>query len=306
MTTSILIDTDANNELDDQHAIAYAAFNGDTFNVVGVTVNNTPNGDGIEGQYAEAERVLRLCDVADRVPLYRGAEGNFDTILPNIHQDNFDGHEAVDFIIEAAKRQRNNKLVVIAIGKLTNVALALAKEPETAHMIRLVWLGSNYPDSGEYNLWSDPASVSYTIDSNVEFEMVTVRYSTDTGSTAVKAEGSKIPERMSGRGPRVSPVHGRHGGSFECFGDYSVSLFEHVKFSDRPLFDVVAVAVVKNPIWGKYSRIAAPSLHGIEWMDRPGHSREIAIWENFDRIAILDDFYSTMDQYALVNLSTSQ
>lgn len=296
----VLIDTDANNELDDQHAIAYAVFNGKTFDVVGVTVNNTPNGDGIEGQYAEADRVLKLCDVADEVPLYRGAEQNFSEIVPNINQLDFDGREAVDFIIESAKQARDEKLVVIAIGKLTNIALALAKEPEIASMIRLVWLGSNYPDSGEYNLWSDPASVAHVIESKVEFEMVTVRYTTDTGSTAVRAVGSRIPELMSGRGPRVAPVDGRHEGSFECFGDYSISLFEHVKFSDRPLFDVVAVAVVKNPRWGEFSRISAPSLNGIEWTDRPGHSRKIGIWENFDRDAILNDFYTSMDQFTLV------
>ncbi|WP_319500914.1 hypothetical protein [uncultured Draconibacterium sp.] len=45
----ILIDTDANNELDDQHALAYAFLNTDVFDVVGVTVNNTRNGYGIQG-----------------------------------------------------------------------------------------------------------------------------------------------------------------------------------------------------------------------------------------------------------------
>ena len=53
----IIVDTDANNELDDQHAMAYALFNSDVFDVVGVTVNNTPRGDGIQGQYDEAKRI---------------------------------------------------------------------------------------------------------------------------------------------------------------------------------------------------------------------------------------------------------
>ena len=37
----IILDTDANNELDDQHAIAYLLFNGDKFAVEGITVNAT-------------------------------------------------------------------------------------------------------------------------------------------------------------------------------------------------------------------------------------------------------------------------
>jgi hypothetical protein len=37
----VILDTDANNELDDQHAIAYLLFNGDYFDVEGITVNKT-------------------------------------------------------------------------------------------------------------------------------------------------------------------------------------------------------------------------------------------------------------------------
>ena len=37
----VIFDTDANNEVDDQHALAYLLFNGDHFKVEGVTVNAT-------------------------------------------------------------------------------------------------------------------------------------------------------------------------------------------------------------------------------------------------------------------------
>ena len=35
----IILDTDANNELDDQHAIAYMLFNDSIFDVEGITIN---------------------------------------------------------------------------------------------------------------------------------------------------------------------------------------------------------------------------------------------------------------------------
>ena len=50
----IILDTDANNELDDQHAIAYLLFNGDTFAVEGITVNATSGGGVV------VPRVLRI------------------------------------------------------------------------------------------------------------------------------------------------------------------------------------------------------------------------------------------------------
>lgn len=292
----VLIDTDANNELDDQHALAYALLNPTDFEVIGVTVNNTPNGDGIEGQYREAARVLRLCDQFDSVPLLRGVEANLVNILANLEEPKHDGHEAVDFIVESAQAHRSKQLVVIAIGKLTNVALALAKSPEIAQRMRLVWLGSNFPHAGEYNLWSDPDAVNYIMDTEVAFEIVTVRYREDSGATAVSVDGAEIVERMSGKGKRVPPVEGRHGGHFTTFGDYSVSLFEHVDFSQRPLFDVVAVAIVKNPAWGNYREISGKRLEGVRWRDQPDSNRKIGLWEEFNRDAIIEDFFRVFER----------
>ena len=37
----VILDTDANNELDDQHAIAYMLFNSQVFNIEGITINKT-------------------------------------------------------------------------------------------------------------------------------------------------------------------------------------------------------------------------------------------------------------------------
>jgi hypothetical protein len=46
----VLLDTDANNELDDQHAIAYMLFSGDVFDVEGISVNRTRGGGDVEMQ----------------------------------------------------------------------------------------------------------------------------------------------------------------------------------------------------------------------------------------------------------------
>ncbi len=287
----LLIDTDANNELDDQHALAYAFFNQETFDVVGVTVNNTPLGDGIEGQYREARRVMHLCNVLGKIPLFRGAEENMTDILPTVGHSEHDGYAGVNFIVDQARSVRGHKLVLVAIGKLTNVALALAKAPDISSRLRLVWLGSNYPYSGEYNLWADPDAVNFVLDTDVDFEIVTVRYRETSGATAVSVDGTEIERRMKGIGPTVSPIEGRHGGVFTTFGDYSISLFQHVDLSRRPLFDVVAVAVVKDPSWGRYSEISAPKLEEVNWVESAKASRRIGIWEHFNREAILEDFF---------------
>jgi len=112
---------------------------------------------------------------------------------------------------------------------------------------------------------------------------------------------------MQGAGPKSKPVEGRHGNSFTHFGDYSVDLFRHAQMHDKPpyraLFDMVAVAIVKNPSLGEANEIPAPILVEEKWKKRPENSRKVVIWENFQGKAILDDFFATMHMPVLAERS---
>lgn len=217
----VLLDTDANNELDDQHAIAYMLFNGDVFDVEGITVNRTRAGGDVTQHHAEAERVVRLANLDGRIPVLKGADGSFPEIEGQLDRPDYDGAAAVRFIIERAHAEDPRPLVLLPVGKLTNIALALRKDPSIAQKVRVVWLGSNYPKRGEYNKENDAESLSYILDhTDVPFEIVTVRYGEPSGTDAVRATPEEIRTRMPGKGPRVSPpVTGREGGSHETFGD---------------------------------------------------------------------------------------
>lgn len=300
----VIFDTDANNELDDQHALAYLLFNGKHFFVTGITVNATYNGGNIDEQYKEAERVMHLCAASNRIPLLRGTNGKFEKISGTINEKQFDGYAGVNFIIDEAKKVSHEKLVVLAVGKLTNVALALLKEPAIAEKIRLVWLGSNYPEPGEYNQDNDTTALNYLLNSNMHFEMVTVRYGKQSGTDAVRVTPSEIKRKMAGMGPRVAAIAGRHGGTFETFGAYSISLFENTTLHGNPparaLFDMAAVAIVKNPKWGSVVKTPAPILIDNKWIERPDNTRMIYVWENFDQDTILKDFFRVMKNYDLV------
>jgi len=296
----VILDTDANNELDDQHALAYLLLNGETFDVAGVTVNATWGGGDVEQHFKEASRIVTLCNMQGIVSVYKGANGTFPEIRAHLEEPTFDGSEAVDFMISESKKDQETPLVLLAVGKLTNVALALAKDPSMADRIRLIWLGSNYPDPGEYNQDNDTVAMNYLLNTDVPFEMVTVRYGLPSGTAAVTVSRQEINSRMPGLGPRAKEsVTGRHGGSFTCFGDYSVSLFEHIDYGDeaqtRALFDMAAVAIVKDPRWAGSSQIPAPILVDNSWVERPDNSRQITVWENFDKEKILDDFFSTLE-----------
>jgi purine nucleosidase len=310
----VIFDTDANNEVDDQYALAYLLFSGDHFAVEGVTVNATSDPEGartfslVEDHYEEAKRVMQLCGVYDRIPLYTGAQGAFDEIKDQIGAAVFDGHEAVDFIIEQAMRERDQKLVLLPVGKLTNIALALLKEPRIAEKVHIVWLGSNYPERGEHNQNWDIPAMNYVLDVDVPFDMVTVRYGKPSGTSAMMVAKSEVIRRMPGKGPRISePVTGRHGGEFFTFGDYAVELYNKYgshMWGDpqgRALFDMAAVAILKNPEWAESYEHPAPIFSDGKWAERPDNPRKITIWEWFDIYAIPADFFQTMDNYVLAD-----
>jgi len=297
----VIFDTDANNELDDQHALAYLLLNEEAFDVLGITVNATRGGGEVGEHVKEAQRVVDLVAWKGKVDVIQGANGNFPEIRKQLDQKVFDGSEAVDFIIEEAMKKRKEPLVLLPVGKLTNVALALEKKPAIAKRIRIVWLGSNYPDPGEYNLENDTASMNYILKCDVPFEMATVRYGLATGTAAVKVARKEIYTRMPGLGPVVEEaVTGRHGGSFSSFGDYSVDLFRHIEHLEdgcfRSLFDMAAVAIVKDPSWADATEIPCPIYIKNAWVEQTGNSRKITVWENFDKDAIMADFYKTLEE----------
>lgn len=293
----VIFDTDANNEIDDQHAIAYLLLSDDVFNTLGLTTNTTRNGGDIKLQTLEARRVTSLVGHPE-TPIYEGADGSFEDILPKVGEKEFDGHVAVDFIIKQARKHSAKKpLTVIAVGKLTNVALALAKKPSVAKRIRLVWLGTNYPKPGEYNFDNDIPAVNYVLDSKVPFEITPVCGGTDIGTAFVKVSREYVHENFTGIGPKVKePVEGRHGGRFACFGDYSVDLFDNVPELVRSLYDMSAVAIVKNPDWATPRTIPAPVFQDGAWVERPDNARQITLWEHFNRDAIVADFIATLSK----------
>ncbi|MBC6999327.1 nucleoside hydrolase [Cytophaga sp. FL35] len=303
----VIFDTDANNELDDQHALAYMFLNGDVFDVKGITVNATYNGKKIQSHYDEAERIMQLCNIKGKLPLLKGADANFKEISADFDSTNFDGKEGVDFLLEETKDENT---IIVAVGKLTNIALALKKDPSFAKRTKIVWLGSNYPDPGEYNQVNDTVSMNYVLNSKIPFEMVTVRYGKPSGTDAVAITQEEINKKMPGLGPKAStPIVGRHGGEFHTFGDYSISLFEHIfdeahigsnPKKSRPLFDMVALAILKEPNWGTTKEIPAPILIDGKWVERPNNERKITVWENFEKKAILDDFFLTLKDPVLV------
>ncbi len=328
----IIIDTDAMAEVDDQNAIAYALFSGNHFEVEGITVNrgsDYPERTAhrkyfghveIDDHLTEAVNVARMC-ASPNIPVLKGPTGNYRQIRGNINKATFDGSDAVNFIIQRAHAHSNRPLHIYAMGNLTNIALALLKDPTIADKIILWWLGTQWPDIWACNNHAgdlDAVDALLANPQNVPFNIIP--WPTSAGVTF-----TEIQENMTGRGPQVSPalpgLRG-NGPDFTCFGDYSVYLFDRFvgsnqKINGRSLLDVIGFAAVKNNV-GEYTpdEMGAPSFvyesaigsephrHPGTWVANDNNPRRVTMWMSPNRDAVYNDFFNTIDNYVLAG-STS-
>ena len=243
----IIIDTDINQDVDDRIAVPYALFDRERFEVVGLTSNNTRNGGDIDDHHAELLRVARMCGPWGEVPIRKGARSSFRNLRESVSDPDLDGAEAIDFMIAQAHANENGKLVLAPIGDLSNVALAILRDSSIVPKVKVVWLGSNWPDDGEYNLNNDEWGLKFLVEeSDVEFEIHTV----DGGTRSVVATYEELEENVIDRGAWVHPaVAGQFGGAFHYVGNYQLSVWTAKGVEERPLFDPVALAAIHEPQW---------------------------------------------------------
>jgi len=182
----VVIDTDCG--VDDAVAIMIALAHTE-LQVLGVTTVN-----GNVGVKQVTENVLRLLPVLGRedIPVYRGASrpliaqphpasgvhgrnGLGDVELPDAGK-RIEGSGAPDGILGLARG--NPGLTLIALGPLTNVAIALNLYPELEELLgEIVSMGGalgrgNVTPYAEFNYYADPESVQVVLESKVPLTVV--------------------------------------------------------------------------------------------------------------------------------------
>ena len=173
----IIIDTDPGQ---DDAAAIMLALGSPEIDLLGITV--------VAGNVPLARTSLNarmVCEMAGRtdIKIYAGADAPLVRPLvtaehvhgktgldgPELFEPSFplqDGH-AVDFIIETLMAEAPGTVTICPIGPLTNIALALQKEPAIAPRIQqIVLMGGGYFEQGnvtpaaEFNIYVDPQAAA--------------------------------------------------------------------------------------------------------------------------------------------------
>jgi len=182
-----------------------------------------------------------------------GRTGLGHAILPEPEEpaDALELH-AVDSIIRAA-RSHSGRLILVAVGPLTNIALAVMREPELPRLVkRFVIMGGAFSEPGnvtpsaEFNIWHDP-----------EAARIVFRAFGGVGATPVIAVGLDVTRKtiidesdVKALGSRIAGKP--HGAKLARFlEDASRFYFERMeKMLGKRIFtmhDPLAVAVALDP-----------------------------------------------------------
>ena len=168
----VVLDTDTYNEIDDQFALAYLLRAEDKVRAEAIyaapfhnDLSKSP-GDGMEKSYEEIERLLERLGRSE-FPHFKGSKSILTTSTSPVASP-----AASDLAERAMTATHSDRLTVIAIGCITNVASAILMKPEITERITVVWLGgnaANYPHNGEFNFSGDIKAAQAVFDSGVPF-----------------------------------------------------------------------------------------------------------------------------------------
>jgi inosine-uridine nucleoside N-ribohydrolase len=217
-----------------------------------VAVTTVAGNQTLDRVTANAIRVLDVVD-ARHIPVAAGADrGLIHTAntAGDVHgETGLDGPdlppasrepEPVHAVELIATKLREQRLTLIAIGPLTNIALLLATHPELSGQIeRIVIMGGaiglgNVTPSAEFNIWVDPDAAYRVFTSGLDITMVGLDV---THRAMLSAERADALRETGRAGAVVADLHG-------FYRRYHERVYGH---SDTPVHDALAVAHVIRP-----------------------------------------------------------
>lgn len=251
---SMVLDTDAFNEVDDQFAIAYAAraaqeglisleaIYAEPFENRGYTYEA-----GMERSWQEILRILDLAKAAeykDRV--YRGAVRQMRDGQP------VPSEAAEDLIRRAMDPERKEPLYVACIGAGTNLASALLMEPAIKERIVVVWLAANclhWPHVREFNICQDVKAAQVIFDGGVPLVLMPAYNVVLNMTTSVY----ELEHYLGGKGEIGEYL-------LQIVRDYAKERENPAQAWSKVIWDVVAPAYLMHPEWFDTRLVTTPIL----------------------------------------------
>ena len=279
---NVILDTDTYNECDDQFALAYLLKNQDKFNIEAITVapyshiqKNVSVPDGQELSYNE---ILKICNWLNFDINNKIFKGSMDYIQNGYNDDN----DAVNKIIETANK--NEKTYILAIGAITNIALAIKKEPKIIDKIEVVWLGGNeigYKDNLEYNFKQDVKAVKIVFDSKVKITILPCKNVVSDLRIDINTLRNNLENKSE-------------------LSNYLIDRFYndgyHGTQESRVIWDISVIAYMINKTWFETKEISCPNINDNTSYELTDNKNKITFVTKIDRDKIYANLFKKLGE----------
>ncbi len=268
---SIIIDTDPGQ--DDAVAIMLALGNPEALEVIGVTA--VAGNVGLARTSSNALKLLELVGRAD-VPVFAGAAHPLVVPLETaeyVHgETGLNGWDfpepatplrpefAPDWIVEAVMSRPERSVTLCALGPLTNVALAIAREPRVATRLERIVLmggaqveGGNVTPAAEFNIYVDPHAAARVFASGAEIVVMSLDV---THQALIKRSWL---DELAGLGTRAGEAFTGLLSFYERYDE------EKYGTDGGPLHDPMTVAFLLKPelFGGKHVNVEIETTQGL-------------------------------------------
>ena len=274
---NVILDTDTYNECDDQFALAYMIKSQDMFHIEAITVapysHKERNETVISGQEKSYNEILKICnwlnfDTTNKV--FKGAE---DYVCNGYKEDN----DAVSKIIEIALK--NRKTYIMAIGAITNIALAIKKEPKIIDKIEVIWLGGHsllQDNNLEFNFKQDVSAVRIVFDSKVKLTIIPCKNVASNLRTSVY----ELKHHLKDKSELCNYLIDR----FYNDGYHGIQ-------ERRVIWDISVIAYMINRDWFTSQNISCPNIKDDTSYELTTNNHKVTMINNIDVNKVYNDLF---------------
>ena len=279
---NLILDTDTYNECDDQFALSYLIKSKNVFNIEAITVapysHKARNVSVKDGQELSYNEILKICNWLNFETNNRVFKGSMDYIQNGYDETN----DAVNKIIEIALK--NNKTYILGIGAITNIALAIKKEPKIVKKIEIIWLGGNelsYNDNLEYNFRQDVEAVKIVFESKVKLTILPCK----NIISELRIDINTLKKYLENKSELCNYLIKR----FYNDGYHGIQ-------ESRVIWDISVIAYMINKKWFKTKQISCPNVRENTSYEVTNNKHNITFVTKLNRNKIYEDLFNKLGE----------
>ena len=276
---NVILDTDTYNECDDQFALAYLLKSQERFNIEAITVapyhhdNNISIQEGNEKSYNEIIKICKYLDFDTTNKVYKGSE---DYLQNNYNETT----KAIEKIIEIA--MKNEKTYILSIGAITNIAIAVLKEPRIIDRIEIIWLGGHsllQNKNDEFNFRQDIKAVKTIFESNVKLTIIPCKNVASNLRTSIY----ELEYFLKGKNELCD---------YLCQRFYNDGV--HGIQERRIIWDISVIAYMLNKSWFTSEEISSPRIREDSSYELTNNNHKITMINYIDVNKVYTDLFNKL------------